>query len=107
MKEFNRLVEHAYIKMNEYTNDDTIKYVKVLFGGSIGNNAPRSIRELKNTSFETDYPNQIYDTKPEAKDAAKESNAGLSKGDKQYYGMKWKVAEVVMNSETDGIYTGK
>ncbi len=27
--------------------------------------------------------------------------------DKQYYGMKWKVAEVVMNSETDGIYTGK
>lgn len=84
--------------LKEAILNENVQYAKVLIGGSIGERALRSIRDLKNQPINRE---QIFDSKEEAKESAKRSNKNLSPGEKSYYGLKWVVAEVV-----DGVFTG-
>ncbi len=78
--------------------DKGIMYAKVLLGGSIGERSISNIRQLKGEK----QTGQIFSSKEEALVSAKQSNKNLSPGEKQYYNLKWVVAEI-----EDGFFTGK
>jgi hypothetical protein len=83
-----------------YKNEELIQYTTVMLGGSIGEKPIRSLRDLKGTPL--GKFNEIYDSKDDAKVSARKSNKLLSPGEKEYYGISYKVAEVI-----DGKFTGK
>jgi hypothetical protein len=75
-------------------------FQKVLLGGSIGERVIRNKRELKGKDAGDIF--EIFSDKSEAKISAKNSNKGFSPGEKNYYGLKYVVAEVI-----NGKFTGK
>jgi hypothetical protein len=79
---------------------ETIQYDVVLFGGSIGTDTIRNKRDL------IDRPVQMVELVTNDKDnaiqRAKRLNKLLSKGEKEYYKLKYRVVQVA-----DGLYTGK
>ena len=75
-------------------------FAVVMLGGSIGERRLNDIRELKATPIKSGE--QIFDTRDNAKEYAKRMNKTLSKGERQYYKLKYVIAEVINFK-----YTGK
>lgn len=85
--------------MKILNEDEDITYTKVLLGGSIGERPVVNIRLLKG---EKAVGGVLFSSKKEALASAKQSNENLSPGEKNYYGLKWVVAEI-----KGGFFTGK
>ncbi len=77
-----------------------IWYTVIRLGGSIGSKSIRDKKQLKNKKYEGDASN-LFSTEQEALNKATRLNKSLSPGEKQYYKIKYVVAEII-----DGKYTG-
>jgi len=99
----NRRISGQLVKIAKLvlSQEDDIQYAAVMLGGSIGQKNIRSKRELKGIPV-ADL-NSVFSELSEAKAKASRMNRDvLTPGEKNYYGLKYVVAEVL-----DGKYTGK
>jgi len=77
-----------------------IWYTVIQLGGSIGSKSIRDKKQLKNKKYEGDA-SKLFSIEQEALNKATRLNKSLSPGEKQFYKIKYVVAEII-----DGKYTG-
>ena len=101
MKTFREFINENWFS-NRTKEVEGVQYSVVLKGSSIGEKNISSLRDLKGEKIEIKEYTNLYNNVEDAKADAKSSNKQLSPGEKNYYGLKYIVAEL-----EDGIFTGK